>query len=81
MGYFDDYLKALDNEIKAILGQEELYKFRTLFDQPCVLESLPRLFLIFVDLTKYLLNRIQSLEKGNKKDFLSYLKSFITKIV
>jgi len=72
----DESLKKLYDEFKAAFDQDELRSFRRLFKEECTFESLPIFFCLLMDLTKYLLNKIQSktvdkdenkiVEKGNK---------------
>lgn len=60
MGYFEKVVIRLYEQFKTVLAQEEFYQFRFLFEQSCIYETMPSHFVLLIDLTKHLLQKIEN---------------------
>ena len=68
MGYFDDHLITLYNNLKAIYDLKELSKFCGLFDEQCRFNDMPYLFVRLIELTRKLSQDIQAFLKRSKSE-------------
>jgi len=68
MGYFDDSLERLYDELSVVLSQDELAFFQRACEEKCTLKLLPNFFFVVIDLARYLLHKIHSISNYKKKN-------------
>ena len=81
MGYFDSHLKRLHEELEDVLAETDLHTFRSRIEQKCTLESIPKHFVLLIDLASFLLHKIREQDPRKKTKALDTKEEFYQDLI
>ena len=68
MGNYDNLLKNLHEDFKAVLDPDAFLNFRFLFKEKCTFDSMPNLLIELIDLAECLIRKIQEQRMENERN-------------